>query len=137
MKMATKLHECKCGPCHLCEQESTKYTHLEKMDCVVAKFICDLFMQRSVYVMHATNKHRQMLIIQLFSQLEALTSCSVDMSDETVYRNTNMACREQIEKLVGQKLVPIVLLPLVLHSVSPTICMSITASMQDNHTHPT
>ena len=28
------------------------------------------------------------------------------------------------------------LLPLVLHSVSPTICMSITACMQDNHAHP-
>ena len=28
------------------------------------------------------------------------------------------------------------LLPLVLHSVSPTICMSITAYMQDNHAHP-
>ena len=50
MKMATKLHEGKCCPCHLCEQESTKYTHLEKKDCVVAKLICDLFMQRSVYM---------------------------------------------------------------------------------------
>ena len=50
-KMATKLHKGKCGPCHLCEQESTKYTHLEKkMDCVVAKLICDHFMQRSVYM---------------------------------------------------------------------------------------
>ena len=49
-----------------------------------------------------------------------------------------MASREQIENLVGQKLVTfaIVLLPLVLHSVSPTICMSITACMQDNHVHP-
>ena len=28
MKMATKLHEGKYGPCHLCEQEITKYTHL-------------------------------------------------------------------------------------------------------------
>ena len=47
--------------------------------------------------------------------------CSVYTCDETVYRNTNMASREQIEKLVGQKLVPfaiIVLLPLVLHSQS-------------------
>ena len=31
--------------------------------------------------------------------------CSVDTCDETVYRNTNMASREQIENLVGQKLV--------------------------------
>ena len=63
MKMATKSHEGKCGPCHLCEQESTRYTHLDKMDCVVAKLICDIFMQRSVYIaMHATNKHREMLI---------------------------------------------------------------------------
>ena len=30
----------------------------------------------------------------------------------------------------------IVLLPLVLHSVSSTICMSTTACMQDNHAHP-
>ena len=48
--------------------------------------------------------------------------CSVDTCDETVYRNTNMASREQIENSVGQKLVTfaiIVLLPLVLHSVSP------------------
>ena len=50
-----------------------------------------------------------------------------------------MVSREQIENLVGQKLVTfaiIVLLPLVLHSVSPTMCMSITACMQDNHAHP-
>ena len=30
-------------------------------------------------------------------------NCSVDTCDETVYRNTNMASREQIENLVGQK----------------------------------
>ena len=54
------------GPCHLCEQESTKYTHLEKMDCVVAKLICDhyKYAEKCVYAMHATNKHRQMLITQ-------------------------------------------------------------------------
>ena len=64
--------------------------------------------------------------------------CSVDICDETVYRNTNMASREQIQNLVGQKTCYIcdMLLPLVLHSVSPTICMSITACMQDNHAHP-
>ena len=64
--------------------------------------------------MHTTNKHRQMLIIQLFSHIpwkpkkQALPKaiCSVDTCDETVYRNTNMASREQIENLVGQKLVP-------------------------------
>ena len=55
MKMATKLHEGKCGPCRLCEQDSTKYTHLGgnfggEMDCVVAKLICDHFMQRIVYM---------------------------------------------------------------------------------------
>ena len=77
------------------------------MDCVVAKLICDHFMQRSVYIF----KHRQILITQLFShvgsQKQALPKaiCSVDTCDETVYRNTNMASREQIEKLVGQKLV--------------------------------
>ena len=38
MTMATKSHEGKCGLYHLCEQESIKYTHLEKMDCVVAIF---------------------------------------------------------------------------------------------------
>ena len=99
-----------------------------------------------MYAMHATNKHRQMLITQLFSrvgsQKQALPKaiCSVDTCDETVYRNTNMASREQIENLVGAKTCYIcdiiVLLPLVLHSVSPTICMSITACMQDNHAHP-
>ena len=31
--------------------------------------------------------------------------CRVDMCDETVYRNTNMASREQIENLVWQKFV--------------------------------
>ena len=50
-----------------------------------------------------------------------------------------MASREQIENSAGQKTCSIcyvVLLPLVLHSVSPTICMSITTCMQDNHAHP-
>ena len=127
IKMATKLHEGKCGPCHLCEQESTKYTHLEKMDCVVAKLICDLYIyaEKCVYAMHATNKHRQMLITQLFShvgsQKQALPKaiCSVDTSDELKIEK-----REQIENFSRAKtcsICYIVLLPLVLHSVSPTI----------------
>ena len=61
--------------------------------------------------MHATNKHRQMLITQPFSHVGSqpylkLSVYSVDTCDETVYRNTNIASREQIENLVGQKLVP-------------------------------
>ena len=94
MKMATKLHEGKCGPCH-CVNRKALNTHIwKKMDCVVAKLICDHFMQRSVvYAMHAIKQALPKAI------------CSVDTCDETVYRNTNMASREQIENLVGQKLV--------------------------------
>ena len=110
MKMATKLHEGKCGPCHLCEQESTKYTHLgEKMDCVVAKLICDHFMQRSVYMPCMLQQASTNVINPTFrwkpKQALPKAICSVDTCDETVYRNTNMASREQIENLVGQKLV--------------------------------
>ena len=112
MKMATKLHEGKCGPCHSCEQESTKYTHLEKMDCIVAKLICDLYARKCVYG-HACYKQALTNVNNPTFQprrkpKQALPKaiCSVDTCDETVYRNTNMACREQIENLVGQKLVP-------------------------------
>ena len=63
------------------------------MDCVVAKLICD----------HLITK----LFSHVGSQKQALPKaiCSVDTCDETVYRNTNMASREQNENLVGQKLV--------------------------------
>ena len=70
MKMATKLHESKCGPCHLCEQESTKYTHLEKNGLRSCKaHSLSLYAEKCVYAMHGTNKYRQMLITQLFSQV--------------------------------------------------------------------
>ena len=80
------------------------------MDCVVAKLICDHFMQRSVC--HACYKHRQMLITQLFShvgsqnkpylKLSVVLICVTKLFTET---RTWLASREQIENLVWQKLV--------------------------------
>ena len=81
------------------------------MDCVVAKLICDHFMQRSVYMpcMHkqASTNVNNPTFQPRWKPKQALPKaiCSVDTCDETVYRNTNMASREQIENLVGQKLV--------------------------------
>ena len=36
------FHDGKCGPCHLCKRESTKYTHFTKMDSTVSKLIGDI-----------------------------------------------------------------------------------------------
>ena len=80
------------------------------MDCVVAKLIYDDFMQRSVYMpcMLQTSIDKCYPTFQpRWKPKQALPKaiCSVDTCDKTVYRNTNMASREQIENLVGQKLV--------------------------------
>ena len=80
------------------------------MDCVVAKLICDHFMQRSVYMpcyKQASTNVINPTFQPRWKPKQALPKaiCSVDKCDETVYRNTNMASREQIENLVGQKLV--------------------------------
>ena len=73
------------------------------MDCVVAKLICDHFMQR-MCICHACYKQASTNVINPTFQprwkpKQALPKaiCSVDTCDETVYRNTNMASREQIE----------------------------------------
>ena len=112
MKMATKSHEDKCGPCHLCEQESTNYTHLEKKDCVVASsFVITLCREvcicNALYKQASTNVNNPTFQPH-WKPKQALPKaiCSVDTCGETVYRNTNMASRDQIENLVRQKLVP-------------------------------
>ena len=94
--MATKLHVGKCGPCHLYEQESTKYTHLEKMDCVVAELICD----------HLC-KHPKMLITQLFSRVGSQNKPYLKLS-VVLIRVTKLFTETRtwlLENLVGQKLV--------------------------------
>ena len=112
MKMATKLHEGKCGPCHLCEQESTKYTHLEKKWIAYLQSSFMMTLCREVCICHACYKQASTNVNNPTFQprwkpKQALPKaiCSVDTCDKTVYRNTNMASREQIENLVGQKLV--------------------------------
>ena len=95
----------------ICVNSKALNTHIwKKMDCVVAKLICDHFMQRSVchacYKQASTNVNNPTFQPR-WKPKQALPKaiCSVDTCDETVYRNTNMASREQIENLVGQKLV--------------------------------
>ena len=68
------------------------------------------YAEKCVYAMHARNKHRQMLITQLFSQVGSqnklyLKLSVVLISVTKLFTDTNMASREQIENLVGQKLV--------------------------------
>ena len=96
----------------ICVNSKALNTHIwGKMDCVVAKLICDPFMQRCVYAMHATNKLRQMLLTQLFSHVGSQNKPYLKLSvvlirvTKLFTENTNMASREQIENLVGQKLV--------------------------------
>ena len=83
---------------------STKYTlrsckaHLWLL--YAEKYVYAMYKQASTNVINLTFQPR-------WKPKQALPKaiCSVDMCDETAYRNTNMASREQIENLVGQKLV--------------------------------
>ena len=93
----------------ICVNRKALNTHIwkEKKDYVVqSSFVITLF--REVCICHACYKQA---LTQLFShvgrQKQALPKaiCSVDTCDETVYRNTNRASREQIENLAVKKLV--------------------------------
>ena len=96
----------------ICVNSKALNTHIwGKMDCVVAKLIW-ITLCREVCICHACYKQASTNVINPTFQprwkpKQALPKaiCSVDTCDKTVYRNTNMASREQIENLVGQKLV--------------------------------
>ena len=97
--MAAKsyAHEGKCGPCYLCKKESSKYTHLEKMDPAVVTLIYDME-QLSISICHACYKQASRNVGKPKpKQPPAKAICSIQRCDGNVYRNTSIASREQIE----------------------------------------
>jgi len=109
--MASKIHAGKCGPC---KKESTKYAHLNKIDPKASELICQLEQldqQCEACICHACYKQVQRNLEnpdyhpRWRDKTQSIDICSIENCNESAYRHTAIASPQNIELLVGKKLV--------------------------------
>ncbi len=108
------VHDGKCGPCHLCGKESTKYVHLAvKSDCNVAALIRatkttpnEACICHACYKQASRNKNNPNFHPR-WEEKPPTTKvlCGILTCTKGVYRHSNIASRQEIEEIVGEKVV--------------------------------
>ncbi len=97
------IHDGKCGPCHLCGKESTKYVHLAvKSDCNVAALIratqtilaC---ICHACYKQASRNKNNPNFHPRWEEKPPTTVICGILTCTKGDYRHSNIASRQEIE----------------------------------------
>ncbi len=95
----SNVHDGKCGPCHLCEKDSTKYTHLAITPNEAC--ICYACYKQASRNINNSNFHPRWEVKPPSTEVP----CSVLTCTNAVYRHSNIACRKEIEEIVEEKVV--------------------------------
>ncbi len=107
------VHDGKCGACHLCGKESTKYVHLAvKSDCNVAALIRatkttpnEACICHACYKQASRNKSNPNFHPRWEEKPPTTVLCGILTCTKGVYRHSNIASRQEIEEIVGEKVV--------------------------------
>ena len=114
MATSRKCHQGPCGPCILCQDQSTKYTHAERFDNEQDAFLCKVqnsSIDKHACICYACSKQVKRNINnpkfepRWQSKPKVKAKCSIQKCENTVSKKTNLASGEDIKQVLGQPIV--------------------------------
>ena len=113
MSSNLSIHQGKCGPCSLCNRESSRYTHPGKMDQMVYNLICGVEgnpLSNTACMCHACYKQASRNVGEenyhpRWKPKESVKEeCAVLRCTEVVHRRTNIASTTHMEQILESKI---------------------------------
>ena len=112
--MAT-AHKCPCGPCLLCRGQSSKYTHVDKLDSAQYSILYEIEkseINKSACICSACSKQLKRNIAnpnfmprwRKSSEKENLSKCGLGNCHDYATKTTTLASCEEMQKNLGNKL---------------------------------
>ncbi len=115
MASSRKCHQGPCGPCFLCHDQSTKYTHPEKFDPQQYAFLCEVeskTMDKCVCICYVCSKQlKRNTSYPRFQPRwrgrsnKSQTKCSIQSCENEAHKTTSLASAQEVEHLIGHPIV--------------------------------